>query len=112
MPIAVHCKILITRGKTVEAAIAWLSLDPLFAQLTPTSRIVGTWWKHAVAENQKEMVPKIMKLHDCTKVCGIILPKDHVSLAHYAVVKAHTAQHVFVSMVSLPIAGMRIVNLN
>ena len=55
---------------------------------------------------------KVMKRHDCTmaKVCGTILPKDHV--AHYAVVKARTSDHYFVSMVSLPIAGMRILNLN
>ena len=56
------------------------------------------------------MVPKVMKRHNCTKVCGIVMPKDHA--AHYAVVKARTTEHYFVSMVSLPIAGMRIVNLN
>ena len=75
-----------------------------------TSRYIGTWWKRATAGNQLDIVPKIMERHDCTKVCGIILPSDHV--AHHAVVKAKTGDHSFVSMVNLPIAGMRIVKLN
>ena len=40
----------------------------------------------------------------------IILPSGHA--AHHVVVPARNPQHYFVCMVSLPIAGMRIVNLN
>ena len=95
-------------AETVATVIAWLSLDPEFAQLSPTQRYKAIWWKRASAGNMEVMVPKVMKRHSCTKVCGIILPKDHV--AHYAVVKARTAHHYFASQISLPIAGMRIVN--
>ena len=99
------------RWKHIDAVIAWSKgLDPKFAQLSPTQRIKGIWWKRKTAANQKDMVPKVVKHHDCTKVCGVILPKSHV--AHYAVVGAHATEHHFVSMVSLPIAGIMIVNLN
>jgi len=87
-----------------------LKLDIAFAQLDETSRYIGTWWKHANAANQLQMVPKIQARHECTKVCGIIMPKDHV--AHHAVRQAKTGDHYHVSMINLPVRGMRIVKLN
>ena len=86
------------------------TLDVACAQLDKTSRYVGTWWKHANSRNQLSIVPKIQALHECTKVCGIIMPKDHV--AHHAVRQAKTGDHYHVSMINLPVRGMRIVKLN
>ena len=98
-------------AETVDAVIAWSEgLDPDFAQMTPTQRVKGIWWKRKTAENQDDMVPTVMKRHSCAKVCGIILPAGHA--AHRAVRKAKSGDHFFVSMISLPIRGMRIVNLN
>ena len=63
------------------------------------------------ARNQLSMVPKIQALHECTKVCGIIMPSDHV--AHHAVVAARNVpDHFYISMINLPIQGMRVVRLN
>jgi len=96
---------------TVDAVIAWSEgLDPDFAQLSALQRIKGIWWKRASKKNQKWMVPTVRKRHSCDKVCGIILPQGHA--AHPAIRPARCAEHFYVSMMSLPIAGMRIVNLN
>ena len=98
-------------AETVDAVITSEKLDVACAQLDKTSRYVGTWWKHANSRNQLSIVPKIQALHECTKVCGIIMPKDHV--AHHAVVAARSVpDHFYISMINLPIKGMRVVRLN
>ena len=98
-------------AETVDDVIAWSEgLDPEFAQMTPDQRIKGIWWKRAMKKTQKRMVPTVRKRHSCDKVCGIILPEGHA--AHGAIQEAHTTEHFHVSMISLPIRGMRIVNLN
>ena len=98
-------------AETVAKVIDWpQGLDPDFAEMTPNQRIKGIWWKRKTAGNQNHMVPIVKRRHNCTKVCGVILPAGHA--AHHAVRKAKAADHFFISMVHLPIAGMRIVNLN
>jgi hypothetical protein len=97
-------------AETVEAVLTSGKLDTECARINATSRYIATWWKHANSRNQLIMVPKIQSSHDCTKVCGIIMPKDHV--AHHAVRQAKTGDHYHVSMINLPVRGMRIVKLN
>jgi hypothetical protein len=98
-------------AETVDAVMTSEKLDVACAQLDKTSRYVGTWWKHANSRNQLSIVPKIQALHECTKVCGIIMPKDHV--AQHAVVAARKVpDHFYISMINLPIKGMRVVRLN
>ena len=108
----------------VDEVLAWSAgLDPKFAVLKHTTRFIGIWWKHASRDSIEELVPKCSRRHtprlgsgngprnpNIMKLCAFIMPVGHA--AYRAVPKAKTGDHYFCSQISLPTAGMRVVNVN
>ena len=108
----------------VNEVLAWSAgLDPKFAVLNHKTRFIGIWWKHASRDSIQELVPKCssrhtprtkwgprQKTYDELKLCAFIMPVGHA--AYRAVPKAKTGDHYFCSQISLPTAGMRVVNVN
>ena len=101
---------LIPADKVNEVLACLDGLDPKFALVTHLTRFIGIWWKHASRDSIKELVPKCSRRHDCQKICAFLMPLDHAG--YRAVLKAKTADHYFCSQISLPTAGMRVVNVN
>ena len=96
---------------TVQKVIDWEhGLDPLFADMTEGQVTRGIWFKHANKWDMDHITAITMARHKCRKVCAFIVGSHHA--AAKAITYAKGSAPMYVSMITLPIKGMRIVRLN